>query len=462
MNKIGMRGVAVLLVLWVSGCATPGHSPVSRTTDWLPPGAKLAVAAGRFNPTLALDAARRGRVEGAGFGSLEGIMACGQMGTNELGALFAIVCMPFGATVGAIWGAGRAAPEENVATAEQRIASASKPVDPHRLLLESVQRYARESDLSGLAALPDEGPQSLEDAPRYRGGPDYVVEVALTELRATTPGTAALPYYFRLSARGRLVRVADNEVMDSFTSTAATNEGTVDEWTAENGKLIVEELGDALQRVGAAFVDEWILLYRGETAAGTDTKRNRTPDYMLRPLSPVRISIRVFKTPYIAGHLDPVNVGSTTPLLAWEKLPSTVHAELFEGASPRARNIRYDVQVFDAGPFLPDTIAAPRVPQDTIAARRVVRRHADLTVPEVRVEETLTPCTYYFWTVRARFELDGRQRSTEWSGAYHALHGDDDPRWDRRSSWPALVSRWSNRAFYFPFMTSTADGKACG
>jgi len=452
MNKIGMRGVAVLLVLCVSGCATPGHSPVSRTTDWLPPGAKLAVAAGRFNPTLALDAAVRGRGEGGAIGGLEGIGACWQMASNELGALFAIVCMPFGAVYGAISGAIRAAPENNIATAEQRIASASKPVDPHRLLLESVQRYALGSGLSGLAALPDEGPQSLEDAPRYRGGPDYVVEVALTELRATTPGTAALPYYFRLSARGRLVRVADNEVVDTFISTAATNEGTVDEWAAENGKLLVEELGDALQRVGAAFMDEWILLYRGETAAGTDTKRNRTPDYMLRPLSPVRISIRVFKTPKIAGSLDPVNVGSTTPLLAWEKLPSTVQAELFEGASPRARNIRYDVQVFDAGPLLPGSIAA----------RRVVRRYTDLTVPEVRVEEALTPCAYYFWTVRARFELDGRQRSTEWSGAYHTISTDEDPRWDRRSSWPALVSRWPNHAFYFPFMTSTADGKACG
>jgi len=452
MNKIGMRGVAVLLVLCVSGCATPGHSPVSRTADWLPPGAKVAVAVGRFNPTLALDAAVRGRGEGGAIGVLEGIGACWQMASNELGVLFAIVCMPFGAWYGAISGAIRAAPENNIATAEQRIASASKPVDPHRLLLESVQRYALGSGLSGLAALHDEGPQSLEDAPGYRGGPDYVVEVALTELRATTPGTAALPYHFRLSARGRLVRVADNEVVDTFISTAATNEGTVDEWAAENGKLLVEELGDALQRVGAAFMDEWILLYRGETAAGTDTKRNRTPDYMLRPLSPVRISIRVFKTPKIAGSLDPVNVGSTTPLLAWEKLPSTVQAELFEGASPRARNIRYDVQVFDAGPLLPGSIAA----------RRVVRRYTDLTVPEVRAEEALTPCAYYFWTVRARFELDGRQRSTEWSGAYHALHGDEDPRWDRRSSWPALVSRWPYRAFYFPFITSTADGKACG
>jgi hypothetical protein len=454
MNRIGMRGVAVLLVLSVSGCATPGYSPVSRTADWLPPGANVAMVAGRFNPTLALDAAVRGRGEGGATGVLEGMGACAQIATNELGALFAIVCMPFGAAFGAIAGAIRAAPEENVATAEQRIASASKSVDPHRLLLESVQRYARESGLSGLAALPDEGPQSPEDAPRYRGGPDYVVEVVLTELRATTPGSAALPYYFRLSARGRLVRVADNEVVDTFTSTAATSAATVDEWTAENGKLFVEELGDALQRVGVAFVDEWILLYRGETAAGTGTKLNRTPDYMLRSLWPVQISIRLIKRPKIAGHLYPINVGTVTPLLAWEKLPSTVRVELFEGASPRARNIRYDVQVFDAGPFL-------RVP-GLIAARRVVRRYTDLKAPEVRVEETLTPCTYYFWTVRARFELDGRQRSTEWSGAYHTIGGDADPRWDRRSSWPALNSRLPNRAFYFPFMTSTADGKACG
>lgn len=46
------------------------------------------------------------------------------------------------------------------------------------------------------------------------------------------------------------------------------------------------------------------------------------------------------------------------------------------------------------------------------------RRRDGLRAAEHRIEEPLSPCAFYAWTVRARFKLDGRPRAVEWTGDY--------------------------------------------
>jgi hypothetical protein len=121
-------------------------------------------------------------------------------------------------------------------------------------------------------------------------------------------------------------------------------------------------------------------------------------------------------------------------------------------ASPqRIENVRYHVRVFRPGPATPEAIAAG--PE--------IAHFSGLNAPSVRIEPPLEPCAYYFWTVRARFELEGRSRATEWSGAYAGIGGVIDPRWARRAEWPALYPQWPNRFLYFPFRTPSASGSAC-
>ncbi len=43
-----------------------------------------------------------------------------------------------------------------------------------------------------------------------------------------------------------------------------------------------------------------------------------------------------------------------------------------------------------------------------------VYSRAGIPAPSHTLEETVQPSTKYFWTVRARFELDGQPRVTEW------------------------------------------------
>ena len=50
---------------------------------------------------------------------------------------------------------------------------------------------------------------------------------------------------------------------------------------------------------------------------------------------------------------------------------------------------------------------------------KVVYRRYGLTTASHKLKVTLKKRTRYFWTVRSRFDLDGRERLTEWSSAHY-------------------------------------------
>jgi hypothetical protein len=67
------------------------------------------------------------------------------------------------------------------------------------------------------------------------------------------------------------------------------------------------------------------------------------------------------------------------------------------------------------------------------------------------------------WTVRARFELDGAPRATEWTGAYDTIGGYLDPMWVRgRPGAPALAGFPHDPLYYYPIVrTPSADEESC-
>lgn len=95
-----------------------------------------------------------------------------------------------------------------------------------------------------------------------------------------------------------------------------------------------------------------------------------------------------------------VEVDSLQPTLRWESFPrSQDHAEDKEGLLSRIRNVSYDLRIWRA---------ENDYPVELIYARQA------LPEPVHKVEAPLEPSTNYFWTIRARFELDGHTRVTQW------------------------------------------------
>lgn len=95
-----------------------------------------------------------------------------------------------------------------------------------------------------------------------------------------------------------------------------------------------------------------------------------------------------------------VEVDSLLPTFRWEVFPRPQDREAdSEGLLRRIRNVTYDLKIWRA--------------EDNYPVEEVYSRQG---LPERihRIEEPLEPSTKFFWTVRARFDLDGQPRVTQW------------------------------------------------
>jgi hypothetical protein len=96
-----------------------------------------------------------------------------------------------------------------------------------------------------------------------------------------------------------------------------------------------------------------------------------------------------------------VEATSLRPAFRWQAFPGR---DADDPAYRRATSVTYDLRIFrEDGPGSPvvDLKGLPK--------------------PEHRLEQDLEPDTEYRWTVRARFELDGKPRIGAWSRSYWGL-----------------------------------------
>lgn len=103
-----------------------------------------------------------------------------------------------------------------------------------------------------------------------------------------------------------------------------------------------------------------------------------------------------------------VEVDSLRPVLRWESFPTRQDREASgDEWIARIRNVAYDLKIYLAGGDYP--------------AEAVYERRA-IPEPFHRLEKPLRASTKYFWTVRARFELDGQTRLTQWGVVWPPRH----------------------------------------
>ena len=95
-----------------------------------------------------------------------------------------------------------------------------------------------------------------------------------------------------------------------------------------------------------------------------------------------------------------VEVDSLQPTFRWESFPRPQDLiEDKEGMLNLMRNVTYDLKIWSAEDDDPYAI---------IYSKQGLRE------PYYKLDEPLEPCSKYFWTIRARFEIDSKVRVTEW------------------------------------------------
>jgi hypothetical protein len=93
-------------------------------------------------------------------------------------------------------------------------------------------------------------------------------------------------------------------------------------------------------------------------------------------------------------------VPTPTPTLRWERFPTSAAEKKAPDLVARMRRVRYDLII---------------ARESNSASGDIVYAREGLPAPIHTVERPLQPGARYFWSVRARFELDGRERVTDWS-----------------------------------------------
>ncbi|MFQ5658186.1 MAG: hypothetical protein ACE5G5_11635 [Candidatus Methylomirabilales bacterium] len=88
------------------------------------------------------------------------------------------------------------------------------------------------------------------------------------------------------------------------------------------------------------------------------------------------------------------------PTFRWESFPRPQDYEADKvGLLRRIQNVTYDLKIWRA--------------EDDYPVEEVYSREG-LPEPLHKIEEPLEPSTKYLWSIRARFEIEGHFRVTEW------------------------------------------------
>ena len=108
--------------------------------------------------------------------------------------------------------------------------------------------------------------------------------------------------------------------------------------------------------------------------------------------------------------------------MRWETFPRKEDAEAAPEPMARVRNVRYDLLVASE---------KNGVPSGLVYSRDGIESNSHT------LENALEPGRRYFWTVRARFDLDGDTYVTEWARSAFYGHALTSPNmWSYRFSTP--------------------------
>lgn len=394
-----------------------------------------------------------GAVYGAAGGALAGVDAALTTGPGV------VIALPIFAAIGVVFGtAGGVASGYSPDMLADAELSAQRILNSAYLqtqILERVSDYGHENTDYEFVRTPGADQKAFTSKPDYQTlsaeSVDAVLEVKLLRL--------ALEDSLEIVARVRIVVAPSGIVLSDSQYRFVSQPRRLEEWLANGAGALDEAIVRGLRRLAESAVDENFLLYypsvpdllitppTDDIDEDVETKWGRdVPHYVLSPVYPGLDSTLLSDA--AIGFRSFVEVDSVQPTLKWERFPREYDLIDVDGKSHEIDDVRYELRVFDS--TKQDVIFVPS--QQVYYVRDIQR-------PYHKIENALHDCSRYFWTVRARFRLDGRLRVTEWAGTFDFFITP----WKLRSE----VLSWSDKLdavfgagdvkspewFYYPFKT---------
>jgi hypothetical protein len=332
-----------------------------------------------------------------------------------MGAIFAV---PIGAALGFVGGtAYGAVASESWYEADTSFRTIVAELDLNRALPEHLAAFSRShgyeiTDLIKVA--PQEPQEKFRYATARRDGIDTVLEIQDFTVTLIPAESAVNPQRgLILSAHVQLVRTSDGNVLDDRKVTDELGPAlALNNWTANHAARFREEVVQASQRLAVTIVTEYFLAYHfpervlpgftmdvhlkglrawspeeypgipvggvfGPSIGDEDIQaKYPTDEFPVSLSSPIPNEFRI-----TAQRSD-----SLQPTLKWESFPGT--------------QVTYELKIWRSGRLGPEAVVYSR---------------ANIEQNSHKLEVTLEPSTLYYWSVRAHFSENGRDRITDWS-----------------------------------------------
>lgn len=408
----GLRGgVLIASALVQAACAT--LQPALPDSAYQTEVGRIAIVAVPTPPRLDFDGFAHGKGEGALQGAGGTFMSCvtgighGGCSGSGCGALLILLVGICGVS-GIVGGVAGAVSAPDAATAIRMQAGMGAAAD-----VVGIQEALRAEMVSAallrgalIVDLPPGQAQAAALAQDYRPlaalGADAVLEVRV--VRAGTEGAGIDdPVTAYMDVHARLVATADNVARFAGDFSHAGRRLPARGWAADEGARLRASFESAYAALAAHIYDTVFLLYRfpDRQPHGAGVLASA---FGLAPLEPRTRGQLSGDAPWTRA-FEWTTADGLRPLLRWEAFPRPGDVAGAAAEMGRLGKVSYDLIVAS---------------EANLAPAEIVYRRERLPRPEHRLESALQPGARYFWTVRARFELDGRERVTEWGVVHFA------------------------------------------
>ncbi|RZU36930.1 hypothetical protein EV700_3143 [Fluviicoccus keumensis] len=385
------------------GCASAPVIPAA-----VPAAPVVAVLATDDLPVVSFDGFAHGKLKGAAQTGGATFLACGasmMQGTCTGGlcgglAVFILGICTVAGGVGAATGAVLAPPGGQVKAAEAGLTAAAQAQQVQEALRQHILAAMTKQ---GLRTAPLEAAQAsaLIQGGDFTSLADAGVGQALvvTVTRAGTQGDGInAPVQGYMQAHLRLVDTRDNRELLVRDIRYEGERHKILDWSADNGQPLLAMLEHAYDVLGEQAVESAFLRYPFPDTRGHSAGQGAVA-YGLAPLFPLTRGA-VKPDPILGRYLNWVKVDNLQPHMRWQAFPRDSDRRQSPDVMDRVSDVRYDLRIARAEKDVPDAVVYAR---------------DGLAEPGHVLEVPLAADTRYFWTVRARFRLDGHLRVTPWS-----------------------------------------------
>ena len=410
--------LSVLLLVFIlalqSACSLPAvWKPTPHALDRL---GNVAIIAGIAQPEIIFKGFARGQSDSLSRSSTDIFADClGEMGSGGCsgefcGAAFILIvglCTVL-SSVGGLIDSADAPTADEVQSSETNLFSVLDAETIQTTLRNAVAAAALDhnSTLFPLSAHANHNTQQKSDY-RYlvHNSIDTVMEVSLIKVGLLADGVNG-PLLLFMHAEVKLINTRNNDEITSQTFVYEGKRLSLSSWSSEQARRFEVALQTGFKQLASHIYEQTFLLYPFPDG-GPHSAGFMAAAFGLAPIYPT-IRGQLTGTPILGNRIEWKTVASLRPTLKWQRFPRD--SDIRAAAEPMARvkNVRYDLIIARENNLVPGTIIYQQ--------QGLNQNEHTLTMP-------LRSDNRYFWTVRARFELDGHEYVTEWGVTHYMAFG---------------------------------------